>query len=85
MERPDDIRRDLVGRREQTPDGVTYDRRWAADLRSALLSSAMLLGLLLLIDRGAGSLTAPRAALWAGLAVLLLLVLYPARVTFGAG
>ncbi|MBD0746929.1 hypothetical protein BG418_02615 [Streptomyces sp. CBMA152] len=45
----------------------------------------MLLGLLLLIDASAGTLTVLRAALWLGLAALLLLVLWPARVSAGPG
>lgn len=85
MGRLDDARHDAVHSHEQTPAEVTYDRRWAGDLRSATQCSAVLLGLLLLVDLGAGSLTALRATLWVALAVLLFLVLYPARVTAGEG
>ncbi|MER5905160.1 hypothetical protein ABT150_34630 [Streptomyces mirabilis] len=64
---------------------VTHDRRWAGDLRSSIRCAAVLLALLLVIDRGEGTLTALRAALWAGLGALLFLVLYPPRVTAGEG
>ncbi|MFI9781303.1 hypothetical protein ACIHCV_43005 [Streptomyces sp. NPDC051956] len=85
MGRPDDTRNDAVSRHKQPSAAVTYDSRWAGDLRSAMLCSAVVLGLLLLIDWGAGSLTAPRATLWTALAMLLFLVLYPARVSAGEG
>jgi hypothetical protein len=39
----------------------------------------------MLLDQGAGTLTLPRAALWTGLALLVLVVLLPPRVTAGAG
>ncbi|MGP9018558.1 hypothetical protein ACT1U9_09105 [Streptomyces sp. BR1] len=64
---------------------VAYDTGWAGEARSAGGCAAVLLGLLLLIDTGAGTLTVPRAALWLGLAALLLLVLWPARVSAGPG
>ncbi|MFD4522793.1 hypothetical protein ACFWP7_02405 [Streptomyces sp. NPDC058470] len=67
------------------PAEVAYDRRWAQDLRSSIRCSAVLLALLLLIDAGAGTLTPPRAALWGALALLLFLVLHPARATAGEG
>ncbi|MFI6808112.1 hypothetical protein ACIBO6_24370 [Streptomyces luteogriseus] len=37
------------------------------------------------MDEAAGTFTAARAALWSGLALLLFLVLFPPRVTAGAG
>ncbi|MFF2102756.1 hypothetical protein [Streptomyces sp. NPDC058202] len=64
---------------------VAHDLHWARDLRSAVRCSALLLALLLLIDHAAGTLTGPRVLLWTGLAALLLLVLYPARVAVGEG
>lgn len=69
---------------EPSPE-VAHDRHWSRDLRSAVRCSALLLALLLLIDHAAGTLTVPRVLLWTGLALLLLLVLYPARVSAGAG
>ncbi|MFI1173294.1 hypothetical protein [Streptomyces melanogenes] len=75
-----------MGRRTlRTAPPAAYDRTWAGEARSAVGCAAVLLGLLLLIDTGAGTLTPWRAALWAGLAVLLLLVLWPARVSAAPG
>ncbi|MET8330922.1 hypothetical protein [Streptomyces sp. NPDC005181] len=78
-------RHDAGHSHEEPPAEVTYDRRWAGDLRSAIRCSAVLLGILLLVDWGADSLTIVRGTLWTGLAILLFLVLYPARVTAGEG
>ncbi|MFF7984027.1 hypothetical protein ACFZDK_33760 [Streptomyces sp. NPDC007901] len=61
------------------------DRRWAADLRGTLLCVGSFLSLLVLIDEAAGTLTPARAALWSGLALLLLLVLMPPRVSVCEG
>jgi len=64
---------------------VAHDRRWAADLRGSIRCAAVLLALLLLTDWAAGSLTPARGGLWAALAVLLFLILHPARVAVGEG
>lgn len=64
---------------------VARDRLWAQDVRSSIRCAAVLLALLLLIDWGVGTLSAPRATLWAALAVLLFVVLYPTRVSAGEG
>jgi hypothetical protein len=85
MERHDDARHDAVPTHAEPPAEVAYDRRWSGDLRSAVRCSAVLFSLLLLIDWGAGSLTSVRGGLWAGLAVLLFLILFPPRVTAGEG
>ncbi|MEU9247277.1 hypothetical protein [Streptomyces sp. NPDC048385] len=61
------------------------DHRWAADLCSSLFCVGSFLSLLVLIDAAAGTLTPARAALWSGLALLLFLVLMPARVAVGEG
>lgn len=66
-------------------DAVLTDRGWAADLRAAAFCSCALFSLSTLVDLGAGTLTAPRSGLWAGLAVLLYAVLHPVRVTAGPG
>lgn len=81
----DDARDDVVLPDGEASDGVAYDRRWAGDLRSAILCSAAILSLLLLIDWGAGRLTVVRGGLWVGLGGLLFLVLFPPRVTAGEG
>lgn len=64
---------------------VVRDGSWGADVRFACVCAATLLVLLLVIDAGVGSLTWWRAALWAALAVLLLVVLTPPRVSAQAG
>lgn len=71
----------------RAPDAgaVVTDRRWAADLRAAVCCSLALFGLITLVDGVAGTLTAVRTGLWAGLAVLLYVILYPARVSAGPG
>ncbi|WP_405808559.1 hypothetical protein OG729_27750 [Streptomyces sp. NBC_00210] len=61
------------------------DTGWTGERRAALRYAAALLALLLLIDWGTGGLTVLRAALWTGLAILLLVVLLPPRVTAGEG
>ncbi|MFF8595997.1 hypothetical protein ACF061_32110 [Streptomyces sp. NPDC015220] len=64
---------------------VAYDRHWALEARTSVRSSVSLLVLLLLIDAGTGCLTWWRGLLWGALAVLLLLVLCPPRVSAGEG
>lgn len=70
-----------MGHRNET----AYDRRWARDLVDSVRCAAVLLGLLLLVDRGGGSLTPWRAVLWSTLAVLLFVLLCPPRVSVGEG
>jgi hypothetical protein len=84
MERRNDTR-EAVGAPPPPPAEVTHDRLWARDLRSSARCGGALLALLLLIDGAAGTLTDLRAALWVTLAVLLFLVLCPARVAAGQG
>ncbi|GHE84095.1 hypothetical protein GCM10018785_59970 [Streptomyces longispororuber] len=67
------------------PDDVVADRRWAADLRDAVLCAVALFALIDLVDFAAGTLSAARAGLWAALSVLLYVVLHPVRVTAGPG
>jgi hypothetical protein len=57
------------------------DRYWARELRSAMFYGALLFGMLVLLDWGLVGLTATRAVLWAALAVLLLIILTPPRVS----
>lgn len=52
---------------------------------SAVGISLLLYALLLLVDGGSGTLTWARGACWTALALLLLLVLVPPRVTAGPG
>ncbi|UJV41833.1 hypothetical protein [Streptomyces sp. AMCC400023] len=64
---------------------TAHDLRWARDVRDSLRCAGALLGFLLLLDWGSGRLTLWRGALWFGLALLLLLALYPARISAGDG
>ncbi|MDQ1048589.1 hypothetical protein [Streptomyces sp. V4I2] len=80
MRHPDDARDDTVSTLAHQPSEAAYDHLWAADLRSSSHCSAVLLSLLLVIDWVAGSFTLWRGALWAALAVLFFLVLFPPRV-----
>ncbi|WP_239069625.1 MULTISPECIES: hypothetical protein [unclassified Streptomyces] len=57
------------------------DRFWAGELRSAAGCACALFAVLTLADAWKGQLTAPRAGIWAALAVLLFAVLAPARVS----
>ncbi|MGW2816579.1 hypothetical protein [Streptomyces sp. NPDC001415] len=66
-------------------EAVVYDTTWGGEARSAAGCAGVLLGLLLAIDAGAGTLTVRRALLWGALAALLFVVLWPARVSAGAG
>ncbi|MFJ6739057.1 hypothetical protein ACIQOU_09145 [Streptomyces sp. NPDC091279] len=60
-------------------------RRRRSEVGCASLCALVFLALTLLIDWDAGSLTAPRALLWAALAGVLLTVLLPVRVRVGPG
>ncbi|MET8416947.1 hypothetical protein ABZV41_14705 [Streptomyces sp. NPDC005098] len=71
--------------RGEPPGTSASDDGWTAELRAACGCSALLLGLLLLIDMSSGRLTGLRALLWVALAVLLFVVLVPPRVTAGEG
>ncbi|MGW7367276.1 hypothetical protein ACWGI8_28565 [Streptomyces sp. NPDC054841] len=65
------------------PGTVAHDTHWAGDLRQAFCCAALLLGLLLVVDAGNGTLGVVRCALWTGTALLLFLILLPARVAAG--
>ncbi|MEE4422187.1 MULTISPECIES: hypothetical protein [Streptomyces] len=66
------------------PD-TAVDRHWRADARRALRYPLAFVGLIMMLDWGAGSLTLPRAGLWTGLGVAILAVFLPSRVTAGDG
>ncbi|MGW0766236.1 hypothetical protein [Streptomyces sp. NPDC002676] len=86
MGRPDHAQRSPADARAQTPAAdAVHDRHWAREARVSVYCAGALLALLLLIDTGAGRLTPWRGALWLLLAVLLFLVLCPARVSAGPG
>jgi hypothetical protein len=65
--------------------GLAGDRHWRGDARYAIRCALAFYALAMLIDQGAGTLTLPRAGLWTGLALLVLVVLLPPRVTVGEG
>ncbi|MEV6833738.1 hypothetical protein AB0N17_04320 [Streptomyces sp. NPDC051133] len=85
MEYRDDTYARVSGARPAGPDVVAHDRDWAHDVRTSARCAGALLGLLLLLDGAAGSLSPGRGALWFLLAVLLFLVLFPVRVSAGTG
>ncbi|WP_189956894.1 hypothetical protein [Streptomyces alanosinicus] len=85
MKRRDDTHARPAGASPAGTAGVVHDRGWAAEVRAAAGCAGVLLGLLLCVDRAAGSLTWWRGALWAALALLLLCVLFPVRVSAGVG
>ncbi|MEU6379318.1 hypothetical protein [Streptomyces sp. NPDC046909] len=60
---------------------VIHDRYWAREFRGAILSAALLFGALVLLDWSVARLTGMRASWWAALAMLLLIVLTPPRVS----
>ncbi|MEU6671772.1 hypothetical protein [Streptomyces sp. NPDC046727] len=85
MKHRNDTRPQATGSYPPGAGTVVRDRSWTADVRSSVRCAAALFGLLLCIDGAAGSLTWWRGALWLLLALLLLLVLLPARVSAGTG
>ena len=70
---------------QSRPGARVSDPRWAAQARWAAGAAAFLLVSLLVVDHLYDRLTWQRAALWAGLSLLLCLVLVPPRVTGGPG
>ncbi|WP_237519393.1 hypothetical protein [Streptomyces sp. HUCO-GS316] len=64
---------------------TVHDRYWAREFRSAVLYGVLLYGALVLLDWGFARLTAVRASWWAALALLLLNILTPPRVSAAAG
>ncbi|MFJ4521438.1 hypothetical protein ACIP4Y_10890 [Streptomyces sp. NPDC088810] len=85
MEHRDGIHPRPAGAHPSGAEAVGYDRSWAGEVRSAGRCAGALFALLLCVDRAGGSLTWGRAALWLLLALLLLLVLFPVRVSAGPG
>ncbi|MET9788866.1 hypothetical protein [Streptomyces canus] len=62
---------------------AAHDLRWAQDVRDSVRCAGSLLVLLLLLDWGTGRLSLRRGTLWVTLALVLFLVLCPARVRAG--
>lgn len=64
---------------------MVHDRSWAGELRDAVLCGVLLFGALVLLDLAFVGLTAVRIFWWAGLSVLLWVVLTPPRVSVEDG
>ncbi|MFI8423598.1 hypothetical protein [Streptomyces sp. NPDC085479] len=64
---------------------VLHDAGWPAEARAAVLCAILLLGVSLTVDAGVHGLTLPRTLGCIGFAVLLLVVLLPARVSATPG
>jgi hypothetical protein len=64
---------------------LAHDRDWAPRRRTAYGAAAGALAATILLDAIAGTLTAPRAAVWLALSALLLAVLLPPCTTAGDG
>ncbi|MGW2747128.1 hypothetical protein [Streptomyces sp. NPDC001450] len=85
MEHHDDIRSEVTVPHPHGTGCVVYDRQWTSDVYGSARCAAVLLGMLLLVDGVADTLTWWRSALWASLALLLFLVLFPTHVSAGEG
>ncbi|MFJ7209167.1 hypothetical protein ACIQWR_37255 [Streptomyces sp. NPDC098789] len=64
---------------------IAQDIHWAGERRSATGVALLLLVALLTMDAGSGRLDLVRGSLWTGLAVLLFVMLLPARVSVRLG
>ncbi|MET3983062.1 hypothetical protein [Streptomyces sp. PvR034] len=67
------------------PGPLAQDIRWASERRSAIGVACLLFTSLFVLDAGVGRLDVTRGALWAGLAVLLFVILLPPRVSTRPG
>lgn len=85
MGRRDHARKAPEDARADTSGDTAHDLRWARDVKDSVRCAGALLVLLLLIDWGSGRRALRRGALWLALALLLLLVLYPAQVSASEG
>ncbi|WP_260867582.1 hypothetical protein [Streptomyces sp. SAJ15] len=88
----------VTGRAWPLPDGpepvvlvgppsatLVVDRHWAGERRSAVRVATVMLAVMAVFDLANGTLTAPRGLCWTAVALLLLAVLHPARVSAGDG
>jgi hypothetical protein len=67
------------------PPSPAGDRHWRGSARFAVGCALVFCALAVLVDWDAGTLTAPRTALWLGLSAAVFTVLLPPRVTAGQG
>lgn len=72
-------------RHSTLPPDPAGDRHWRGDARLAMGCALGFLGMTLLVDWNAGTLTLTRALLWFALSAALFVVLLPHRVTAGPG
>ncbi|MFJ3307877.1 hypothetical protein ACIPSA_33285 [Streptomyces sp. NPDC086549] len=71
--------------RRSGPLNPTGDRHWRGSARFAVSCALVFLGMTLLVDWDAGTLTPLRALLWITLSATAFAVLLPRRVTVGPG
>ncbi|MFK0252601.1 hypothetical protein [Streptomyces sp. NPDC090445] len=64
---------------------AAQDTRWAGERRTAVLAAGLLTASLLAVDTAGGAASWPRAALWAGLGLLVFAVLLPPLVRVEPG
>jgi hypothetical protein len=81
MERRSKRRVSAGGSHPADAAGAIHDRYWAREVRGAVAWGVLLFGMLALLDLAQGRLSAERAGWWAGLAVLLSIILTPPRVS----
>ncbi|MEU0206303.1 hypothetical protein [Streptomyces canus] len=65
------------------PADAAHDLLWARDVRDSVRCAGVLLALTLLLDWGTDRLSLGRGVLWVASALLLFVVLCPARVRAG--
>ncbi|MEU0413530.1 hypothetical protein ABZ307_37840 [Streptomyces griseorubiginosus] len=85
MGRCDDAREEPADAHAQEHGAAAHDLRWARDVRDSMRCAGALLAVLLFVDWVSGRFTLWRGALWLALALLLFIVLYPARVSAAEG
>ncbi|WP_328946434.1 hypothetical protein OG259_38205 [Streptomyces sp. NBC_00250] len=69
----------------ESGDRTVQDREWAGHARSATGCAGLLLAVSLTVDACDGGLNLPATLLWIGLAVILFVVLLPAKVVAAPG
>ncbi len=67
------------------PRETAFDAEWADAVRHAVRCAVAFLVMLLAVDAGAGASSWARTTVWAGLALVLLVILVPVRVAAGDG
>ncbi|MFB7591391.1 hypothetical protein [Streptomyces sp. NPDC056169] len=75
----------FVPQPEQPGDRTVHDSEWAGEARAAVGCAGLLLTLSLSVDAGDDGLTLSSALMWIALAVVLFVILLPARVVASPG